>query len=85
MFSSVVNDICALKIKLKLFISQLKRKDLSHIPHSKEQSECVNDYANFTEYIEENHITTGGLYIRFTDFAEKDCVLAFIYPFSFTF
>ena len=51
-FPSIVNDISAIKIKLKLFISQLENKDLSQFRHLKGQSECAEDNANFTEYME---------------------------------
>ena len=60
-FPSIVNDINACKMKLKLFISQLQNKDLSQFRNLKGQSECVGDNANFTEYKEKNHITTKGL------------------------
>ncbi|XP_076358929.1 general transcription factor II-I repeat domain-containing protein 2-like [Tachypleus tridentatus] len=55
LFPSLVNDISAFKMKLKLFISQLENKDLSQFPHLKEQSECVQDNTKFTEYIEKSY------------------------------
>ena len=53
LISRLVNDISAFKMKFKPSISQLKSKDISKFPQLKEQSECAEDCANFTEYNEE--------------------------------
>ncbi|XP_068209107.1 general transcription factor II-I repeat domain-containing protein 2-like [Palaemon carinicauda] len=84
LFPSLVNDISAFKMKLKLSISQLENKDLSQFPHLKEQSECAEDNINFTEYIEKIILLQEAFDIRFSDFSEEDCMLAFINPFSLT-
>ncbi|XP_076330028.1 general transcription factor II-I repeat domain-containing protein 2-like [Tachypleus tridentatus] len=85
LFPSLVNDISAFKMKLKLFISQLKNKDFSQFPHLKEQSECVQDNTKFTKYIEKIILLQEVFDTRFSDFAkEEDCMLAFINPFSLT-
>ena len=49
LFPSLVNDISALKMKLKVFIAQLEKKDLSQLPHFKEQSESVENIVNFAK------------------------------------
>lgn len=83
LFPSLVNDISAFKMKLKLFISQLENEDLSQFPHLKEQSECAEDNGNFTKYIETKiRLLQESFGSRFSDFAkEEDCILAFINPF----
>ena len=48
----LINDISTFKMKYKPFISQLKSKDFSKFPQVREQRECAEDLANFTEYIE---------------------------------
>ena len=48
-----MNDICAFQIKNKPFISQVESNDFSKFQQLREQSECVEDLAYFTEYIEE--------------------------------
>lgn len=83
LFPSLVNDINAFKMKLKLFTSQLENEDLSQFPHLKEQSECAEDNGNFTKYIEKIRLLQESFESRFRDFAkEEDCILAFINPFS---
>lgn len=56
LFPSLVNDINAFKMKLKLFVSQLENEDLSQFPHLKEQSECAADNGNLTKYTEKNQV-----------------------------
>ncbi|XP_068200767.1 general transcription factor II-I repeat domain-containing protein 2-like [Palaemon carinicauda] len=84
LFPSLVNDISAFKMKLKLFISQLENKELSEFPHLKEQSECAEDNTIFTEYFGKIILLQEAIDSRFSDFAEKDCMLAFLIPFSLT-
>ena len=52
LFPCLVNNISAFKIKLKVLISQLVKKDLSQLPHQKEQSQYVENIINFAKYIE---------------------------------
>jgi len=70
-------------MKLKLFISQLEKKDLSQLPHLKEQSECVENIVNFEKYIEKIKLLQEAFDSRFSDFSEEeDRMLAFINAFS---
>ena len=41
LFPSLVNDINAFKMKLKMSVSQLEDEDLCQFPHLKGQSECA--------------------------------------------
>lgn len=83
LFPSLVNDINAFKMKLKLFVSQLENDDLSHFPHLKEQSECAPDNDNLTKYTEKIKLLQESFESRFHDFAKEECcILAFTNPFS---
>ena len=82
LFPSLVNDISAFKMKLKVFITQLKKKDLSQLPHLKEQSESVENIVNYAKYIEKIKLLQEAFNNRFSDFSEEDRMLAFINPFS---
>ena len=83
LFPSLVNDISAFKMKLKVFIAQLEKKDLSQLPHLKEQSESVENIVNFAKYIEKIKLLQEAFNNRFSDFSEEeDRMLAFINPFS---
>ena len=83
LFPCLVNDISAFKIKLKLFIFQFEKKNLSQLPHLKEQSECVENIVNFAKYIKKIKLLQKAFDSCFSDFSEeKDCMLAFINPFS---
>ena len=84
LFPSLVNDISEFKMKLKMLIAQLeKKKDLSQLPHLKEQSESVENIVNFAKYIEKIKLLQEAFNNRFSDFSEEeDLILAFINPFS---
>ena len=68
-------------MKLKMFIAQLEKKDLSQVPHLKEQSESVENFVNFAKYFEKIKLLQEAFNNRFSDFS-KDRTLAFINPFS---
>ena len=83
LFPSLVNDISAFKMKLKVFIAHLEKKDLSQLPHLKEQSESVENIVNFARYIEKIKLQQEAFNNRFSDFSEEeDRMLAFINPSS---
>jgi len=67
-------------MKLKLFISQLKKRNL------KEQGECVENIVNFAKYTVhwQNQIAVPQEVFdsHFSDFSEEDRILAFINPIS---
>ena len=71
LFPSLVNDISAFKMKLKVFIAQLEKKDLSQLPHLKEQSESVKNIINFAKYIEKIKLLQEAFNNRFSDFSEE--------------
>ena len=72
-------------MKLQLFFSQFEKKDLSQFPHLKDQSECVEDQANYTEYIEKLKVLQVAFDSCFKDCdEEEECMLAFLNPFSLT-
>ena len=72
-------------MKFEPSISQLRLKDFRRFPQVNVQSECAEDLANFTEYIEKFTLIQEAYESRFSEIAEEeDCVLAFINPFSFT-
>ena len=71
-------------MKLTVFISQLEKKDLSQLPHLKEQSKCVENIVNFAKYIEKIKLLQEDFDRRFSDFSEEeDRMLAFINPFCY--
>ena len=79
MIPRLVNDISAFKKKFKPFNSQLKSKDFSKSSQLRQQSECAEDHANFTDYIKKVILIPGALESRLSDFAtEEDCILAFL-------
>ena len=83
LFPSLVNDISAFKMKLKVFIAHSEKKDLSQLPHLKEQSESVENIVNFAKYIEKIKLLQEAFNNRFSNFSEEeDRILAFINPFS---
>ena len=51
LFPSFVEQVIAFKKKLKLFVAQLKNKELSQFPYLKQMSQGVKDNFIFTEYI----------------------------------
>ena len=70
-------------MKLKVFIAQLEKKDLSQLPHLKEQSESVENIVSFAKYIEKIKLLQEAFNNRFSDFSEEeDRMLAYINPFS---
>lgn len=83
LFPSLVNDINAFQMKLKLFVSQLENEDLCQFPHLNEQRECAPDNGNLAKYTEKIKFLQESFESRFHDFAkEEDSILAFINPFS---
>ena len=80
----LVNDISTFKIMYKTS-KKLKSKDVRKFPQLKEQSECDEFLANFTEYIKKIIVIQEAFESRISDFAEEeDCILAFINPFTRT-
>ena len=66
-------------------MSQLKSKYCSKFPQLKEQSECAENFANLTEYIEQIILIQEAVESCLNDCAEEeDCILAFINPLSLT-
>ena len=55
-------------MKLKVFIAQSEKKDLSQLPHLKEQSESVENIVNFAKYIEKIKSLQETFNNRFSDF-----------------
>ena len=86
LFPSLVDDINAFKMKLNLFVSQLKNQDFIQFPHLKEQSECDPENesnSDFTKYVEKVHLLQESFESRFRDFhREEESMMAFINPFS---
>ena len=59
--------------------------DFSKFPQLKEQSQCAEDLANVTEYIDKIILVQEALESHFSNFAEEeDCILAFINQYSHT-
>jgi len=69
-------------MKLKLFISQLENEDMSHFPNSKRAVECAVDNVSLRKGTVVITLLQNSLENRCCDFAEEDCILAFINPFS---
>jgi len=61
-----------LKIKLKLFISQLENADISQPPYSKEQIECAVDNGNSRKRTIKIKLLQDSFENRFCDFAKED-------------
>jgi len=79
-FSAYATEcIDAFKMKLKVFISQLKKRNLGI---RKQQGECVENIVNFPQYIEKIKLLQEVFDCRCSDFSEEDRLLAFINPFS---
>jgi len=78
---SLVNDVSAFKMKLKLLISQLEKKDLSQMPNLKEQSECAENISTLQNTLKKIKLLQEAFDSRFSDFSEEDRMLAFINPF----
>ena len=72
LFPRLVNDISAFKMKLKMFIAQLEKKDLSQLPHLKEQSESVENIVNFAKHIEKIKLLQEAFNNRFSDFSKEE-------------
>ena len=82
LFPSLVDCIKAFKMKLKLFIFQLKNQDLSHFPHLKEQRDISNNKGNMTKYVEKIKVIQDLFENRFQDFAKDEhSTIAFTNPF----
>ena len=81
----LINDIIYIfEMKFKPFVFQLKSLDFSKFPQLKEQSECAEDFSNFTEYIENIILIQQAFESCFGDFAkEEDCTC--IYKSIFTY
>jgi len=77
LFPSFVNGMSAFKMKLKLFISQLKKRN------SKEQDECVDNVVNFATYIEKSNYYKRFLMVVLVIFLKKTACC--IYKPTFTF
>ena len=83
LFPSLVNDINAFNMKLKMFISQLENEDLCQFPHIKEQSECAADHRSLAKNTAKITLLQVSLECCFHDHGkEEDCILNFINPFS---
>ena len=68
---------------MKLFFSQLEKKDLTPVPHLKEQSKCVENIVNFAKYNKKIILLQEVFDSQFSDFSEeKDRMFAFINLFS---
>ena len=83
LFPSLVNDINAFKMKLKLFVYKLEKEDLCQFPHIKEHPECAADNGNLAKYTEKIKLLQESFESRFHDISkEEDSILAFTNPFS---
>ena len=81
LFPSLANYVSAFKMKLKLLISQLEKKDLSQLPNLKEQRECIENISTLQNTLKKSNYFKRPLIVVLVIFL-KDRTLAFINPFS---
>ena len=68
LFPSLAENVNAFRRKMKLFVAQLQNKKLRKFPYLTQQSECVEDNVNFTEYIKKSCYCRSLLIVLFVIF-----------------
>jgi len=75
LFPRLVNGVNAFKMKLKLLISQLEKKDLSQLPNLKEQNECAENISTLQNTLKKSNYFKRRLIVILVIFLKKTACL----------